>query len=227
VSAVGHPVPHGQSSQYKEPPRGTKPWFAWKYREDLRTPVYWTKYTNKKTLKDWNLDVKPRNHSLEAVDQRVYNSISAALKSSLNSATIVSIKRIENVDLYQKYGDECQRLFRKANVEGNFVPLDKINTSKGPVKVMKALDAAITQNTYPEINEFYFFHGTKAHSVDVICSQGLDSRLAANGRVGCGVYGAEVASKSHGYVGMGLLFYYYYYYFQFILIFLNACSSST
>lgn len=170
--------------------------------------MYWTKYTNKKTLKDWNLDVKPKVHSLEPVDQRVFNSISAALKSSMSGSKIISIKRIENVDVYQKYGDECQRLFRKANVEGDFVPLDKVNNSKGPVKLMKTLDPAITKYTHSEINEFYFFHGTKAQCVDVICSQGLDSRLAASGRVGCGVYGAEVASKSHQYVGMGHTFLY-------------------
>lgn len=119
----------------------------------------------------------------------------------MSSSTIKSIQRVENVDLFQKYAEECQRLFRKAYVEGNFVPLDKIKSSKGPVKVMKNLHPSITQYTYPEINEYYFFHGTNAQHVDAICSQGLDSRLANSGRLGSGVYGAEVASKSASYVG--------------------------
>ncbi|XP_061184931.1 uncharacterized protein LOC133192944 [Saccostrea echinata] len=201
VSAVGHPVPSGQSSQYHEPPRGTKAWLAWKYREDMRTPKYWTKYTNTKKLKDWNLDVRTNVHSLETVDQLTFNSIGATLKSTLGTVRIVSIKRIENVSLYQKYGDECQRLFRKASVEGNFVPLEKMKNSTGSVKVMKTLDPSLTRHTYPEINDYYFFHATKAQLVDVICSQGLDSRLANNGLLGSGVYGAEVAVKSHAYSG--------------------------
>lgn len=200
MNPVGHPVPHKQSHQYAEPPRGTQDWLSWKYREELRTPKYWTKYTSRNTLKDWNLDVRTHFHSLQPVDQVVSNSIAAAFKSTMSSSTIKSIQRVENVDLFQKYAEECQRLFRKAYVEGNFVPLDKIKSSQGPVKVMKKLDPSMTQYTYPEINEYYFFHGTNAQHVDAICSQGLDSRLANPGRVGSGVYGAEVASKSAGYV---------------------------
>lgn len=201
MNPVGHPVPHKQSHQYAEPPRGTQDWLSWKYREELRTPKYWTKYTSRNTLKDWNLDVRTHFHSLQPVDQVVSNSIAAAFKSTMSSSTIKSIQRVENVDLFQKYAEECQRLFRKAYVEGNFVPLDKIKSSKGPVKVMKNLHPSITQYTYPEINEYYFFHGTNAQHVDAICSQGLDSRLANSGRLGSGVYGAEVASKSASYVG--------------------------
>lgn len=61
------------------------------------------------------------------------------------------------------------------------------------------IDPSMTQHTYPEINEYYFFHGTDAQHVNAICSQGLDSRLAGSGRLGSGVYGAEEAVKSAGY----------------------------
>lgn len=204
MNPVGHPVPHKQSHQYAEPLRGSQDWFSWKYREELRTPKYWTKYTSRNTLKDWNLDVRTHFHSLQPVDQVVSNSIATAFKSTMSSLmmatpTVKSIQRVENVDLFQKYAEECQRLFRKAYVEGNFVPLDKIKSSLGPVKVMKRLDPSMTQHTYPEINEYYFFHGTDAQHVNAICSQGLDSRLAGSGRLGSGVYGAEEAVKSAGY----------------------------
>lgn len=202
-SAFGPVVPYKQPLPKTEPPRGTPNWFAWKYRQDPRTPSYWTKYTSWKTLKDWNLDVRTTSHSLEQVNQGVYNSIQAALKSTIGGAKIISIQRVENVHLYQKYAVECQRLCRKASVEGSFTPLDKLNGSKGPVKSMKKLDPSITQHTCPEFNEYYFFHGTNANTVQSICSQGLDSRLAASGRLGSGVYGAEVASKSAGYSGKG------------------------
>lgn len=88
-------------------------------------------------------------------------------------------------------------------MEGSFTPLDKLKGSTGSVKSMKKLDLSITQHTCPEFNEYYFFHGTKPNTVQSICSQGLDSRLAGSGLLGSGVYGAEVASKSAGYSGKG------------------------
>ncbi|XP_061184934.1 uncharacterized protein LOC133192948 [Saccostrea echinata] len=183
------------------PQRGTKAYLDYKYREALRTPPYWTKYTSDKKLKGWNLQVKSGKFHLENIDQVTHRSIGNALKRTLGNAQIVSIQRLENVELFLKYGEECQRLFRKASVEGNFTTLDKIPQSRGPVKVMGSLDPSMTKHTHSEINEYYFFHATKSQYVDVICSQGLDSRLAASGRLGAGVYGAEVASKSHQYAG--------------------------
>ena len=58
------------------------------------------------------------------------------------------------------------------------------------------------QQLYDEINEFYFFHATKPDVVSVMVKQGFDPRLAKlKGRLGFGVYGAEVAAKSHIYAG--------------------------
>lgn len=183
------------------PQRGTKAYLEWKYREDARTPPYWSKFTNKITLKDWNLQVKSGAAHLESVDQSTYRSIKAAFKSSMGQSKIVSIQRIENVVLFLKYSDECQRLFRKAVVEGDFVPLQKVRNSTGTAKTMQHLDQTMHDHTHPEINEYYFFHGTKPHCVSVITGQGLDNRLAGPGLLGTGVYGAEDAAKSSSYTG--------------------------
>ncbi|XP_062602556.1 protein mono-ADP-ribosyltransferase PARP15-like [Saccostrea cucullata] len=196
VSKAGHSAPVEHFPQYSEPKRGTEAWLAWKYREDLRTPKYWTKYTDTKKLKHWNMG----GSSFENVDQATKSSITNALRKSVSVKKIVSIQRLENVGLFQKYGDECQRLFRKASMAGNFTSLHKLKNSLGPVKVMKYLDQSLTKQTYPEINEYFFFHGTKPNAVNLICEQGLDSRLGG-GKLGVGVYGAEEASKSHGYTG--------------------------
>ncbi|XP_062602530.1 protein mono-ADP-ribosyltransferase PARP15-like isoform X2 [Saccostrea cucullata] len=200
TSAVAS-VPNKPKNFQSVPQRGTKAYLDYKYREALRSPPYWTKYTSDKKLKGWNLQVKAGKFHLENIDQVTHGSIENALKKTLGNAQIVSIQRLENVELFLKYGEECQRLFRKASVEGNFTSLDKIPQSHGPVKAMRSLDHSMTKHTHSEINEYYFFHATKSHYVDVICSQGLDSRLAASGRLGAGVYGAEVASKSHQYAG--------------------------
>lgn len=152
-------------------------------------------------MKDWNLQVKSGAAHLESVDQSTYRSIRAAFKSSMGQSKIVSIQRIENVVLFLKYSDECQRLFRKAVVEGDFVPLQKVRNSTGTAKTMQHLDQTMHDNTHPEINEYYFFHGTKPHCVSVITGQGLDNRLAGPGLLGTGVYGAEDAAKSSSYTG--------------------------
>ena len=54
---------------------------------------------------------------------------------------------------------------------------------------------------YADINEVYLFHGTKNGSVEVICRQGIDTRVGTNrGKMfGQGSYFAENASKSDQY----------------------------
>lgn len=183
------------------PQRGTKAYLEWKYKEETRPPPYWSKFTSKKKLKDWNLAVKGGAAHMEAVDQTTHQSIETAFKHSMGGSQIVSIHRIENVELFLKYSEECQRLFRKAIVEGAFVDLSRGKGSSGPAKTMQHLHQDMHSHTYPEINEYYFFHGTKPGYVSVITGQGLDNRLAGPGLLGTGVYGAEDAAKSSGYTG--------------------------
>jgi len=53
----------------------------------------------------------------------------------------------------------------------------------------------------PDINEYFLLHGTKRDAVDVIASQGLDSRLATSQYFGSGIYYAESSTKSDQYAG--------------------------
>lgn len=202
-NAVNSPVPVLPSVR-AVPPRGTLAYLQYKCTESQRPPPYWTKITLKKSLKDWNLQEKSGNYYFLTPDQQTYNCIENAFQNTIGhtNAQVVSIQRIENASLFVKYGDECQRLFRKVTVEGTFKSPDEIPQSNGPVKVMTFLNKQVTKHTHSEINEYYFFHATKPDLVNVICGQGLDSRLAnTRGRLGTGVYGAEEANKSHQYAG--------------------------
>lgn len=184
------------------PPRGTPAYLQYKCIEPPRTPSYWTKITPQITLKDWHPREFENFYSLD-LDKHTYNCIANAFLRTIRqvNAQVVSIERIENASLFMKYREECQRLFRKVSVEGTFTPLDRIS-QLGQVKVMEFLNQQVTNDIHSEINEYYFFHATKADHVDVICGQGLDSRLAnTKGRLGTGVYGAEEANKSHQYAG--------------------------
>ncbi|KAJ8298128.1 hypothetical protein KUTeg_024659 [Tegillarca granosa] len=136
------------------------------------------------------------------VDKKTYKAIVNLFKATwgMFSPNVVNVQRIENVYLYGKYKLECQRLFRKAAVEGGIVPIKKTKGSSGSVVTKKHLHKSLSAHLYPEINEHYFFHGTDVDNVDVIVSQGFDCRLARGGRVGSGIYGAERSAKSNTYV---------------------------
>ena len=226
-----YPIFSAAAPTSQVPQRGTPGYFTWMYSQTPRPPAHWSQFTSKKTIRDWYLHLKGSPCKVTDPDPKIRKSIESAFTSTFQgggmgsahmmmlgglprhlqgqlgpntsgSVKIISIKQIENVDLYLKYTEECQRQFRKAAVNGSLIPVDKVKGSTGKtVALMKHLDRSLTQNMHHEINEYYFFHGTKANAVDVIKSQGLDSRVANSGRIGAGVYGAEVSSKSAQYVG--------------------------
>ncbi|XP_071127799.1 protein mono-ADP-ribosyltransferase PARP15-like [Mytilus edulis] len=180
------------------PGRGTRAYLAHRYQEEPRPPPYWTHFKSNQTIKDWNTSQKGSHCKVTSVDTKTYQSIAKAFKST-GGSTIVKIERIENILLYEKYIQECQRTFRKAYVTQLCTPLQNVKKSSGPGLTVKYLDQEMTKHLHEEINELYLFHGTKVNAVDVIIQQGLDSRLASSGLLGTGVYTAETASKSAGY----------------------------
>ncbi|VDI28882.1 poly [ADP-ribose] polymerase 10/14/15 [Mytilus galloprovincialis] len=180
------------------PGRGTRAYLAHRYQEEPTPPPYWTHFKSNQTIKDWNTSQKGSHCKVTSVDTKTYQSIAKAFKST-GGSTIVKIERIENILLYEKYIQECQRTFRKAYVTQLCTPLQNVKKSSGPGLTVKYLDQEMTKHLHEEINELYLFHGTKVNAVDVIIQQGLDSRLASSGLLGTGVYTAETASKSAGY----------------------------
>ncbi|CAG2214767.1 PARP10_14_15 [Mytilus edulis] len=186
------------------PNRGTRAYLAHKYKEEPRTPSYWTHFKNTKTIKEWNTTQKGNPYKVSTVDPKTYQSISKAF-SSTGGRTIVRIERIENILLFEQYTQECQRTFRKAYVTQACTPLKNVQQSTGIAVTTKHLDKEMTEQLHDEINEFYLFHGTKVAVVDVITQQGLDSRLASSGLLGTGVYAADMADKSAGYTGKSKL----------------------
>ena len=177
--------------------------------EELQTPKNWTHFTHKKTVKQWSLDPNMKNRmiSLQDVDKQTYQTITNAFqRTGLGSKTIVSIQRLESIALYEKYAQECQRMFKYCYTGPRFKEIKDVPNSNGQPVTDQHLSTDLKKHLFPAINEFYFFHGTKVDYLDKILQQGLDNRLSSVGRVGKGVYGAEMASKSYQYVGM----YHYY-----------------
>lgn len=181
------------------PQRGTKAYLSYVYTAEPKTPSYWTQFHSKKTIKDWNTSTPGSPFHVVDVDSKTRSSISNAFLKTCSGVNIISVERIENIHLYEKYSQECLRLFRKAFVSDTFIPLESVPTSRGPACSHQHLDQAMVGQLHSEINELYLFHGTKVSFADVIVQQGLDKRLASSGLLGTGVYTAEMADKSHGY----------------------------
>ena len=123
----------------------------------------------------------------------------------LNGAQVISVLRNENLILYERYFQDCQRLCSRAIVSGPCKPLDKTPGSSGPVLTMKYADRHIAKLLDQDLNEVYLFHGTKRDRVDVLLKNGFDQRLAAMNfaklRLGNGIYSAEEAKLSARYTG--------------------------
>lgn len=76
------------------------------------------------------------------------------------------------------------------------------NKQNGCLKTERCLDDSWKKELFHEVNEGYFFHGTKKDRVDGLLKQGLDPRMAQGGAVlGTAVYLAESSTKADQYTG--------------------------
>jgi len=75
-----------------------------------------------------------------------YQSIETAFTNTYSGSSIVSIERIENILLFEKYIQECQRTFRKAFVNQTCTPLKDVARHKGVASSMIHLHKFMTNN---------------------------------------------------------------------------------
>lgn len=119
---------------------------------------------------------------------------------------VTNVERVENLDLFESYVQERQRFFDKARARGRPVPIEYVAKSSGNIKTSTILSshksgAGFTSDIYPEINEYYVFHGTLADTMDSVLTQGLDCRMSrGTAMFGQGAYGAESSTKADQYV---------------------------
>ena len=208
------------------PKRGTRDWFKFQYQTSPMSPIYWCKYDNKKSLKDWTLETHGKPFALFEVDLPTFNTVEKLVQDTwqqdkvgkgrdahgldgLNytNITVKKIERVENCNLFQSYAIKRQELFKKGMKKGAFVDLENVTKASGKILTTGNIsqDSVLRKDLFTEVNEHYMFHGTQAAVVDTIMKQGLDARLAGTGAMlGLGVYTAESSTKSDQYSGMVL-----------------------
>lgn len=195
------------------PQRGSKAYFRYKYKAEPRPPSNWSHFECNKTIKELLVKhsqqpfklVKPDNATFQSIKNLFLNTI------GINGARVVSIKRNENLKVFEKYIQDCQRLFCRAISKGPCKSLANTPRSRGSVTTLQYVNRTIANQLDQDLNEVYLFHGTKKERVDVLLQNGLDPRLAAMNFptlwLGAGVYAAEEASLSHKYTPPGTILY--------------------
>ena len=114
---------------------------------------------------------------------------------------VTGVERIENVELWNYYINERAKLIRSILKKGPFEKLEN-HSNRGSVFTSRHMDSPLTDAIYPELNEFYLFHGTKSQFVGNIMRRGMDPRHSGDHpMMGRGNYCAESSTKSDQYAG--------------------------
>ncbi|KAL3880951.1 hypothetical protein ACJMK2_033153, partial [Sinanodonta woodiana] len=140
--------------------------------------------------------------ALSDIIQLVNDTLKKQPSPDCNNIKVKEVQRLENLQLFDKYASFRHAQFPAVSKTGKLIPLEDIQAStKGQPLTLKYTKrgCVLDQDIYPEVNEHYLFHGTSADAVNGILKQGLDNRLAGNGRFGNGIYCAETPAKSNQY----------------------------
>ncbi|VDI73334.1 blast:Poly [Mytilus galloprovincialis] len=201
--------------------RGTKEFCSKMYQTELSPPKSWTHYSSVKSVKQWKsskpedgkyfklIEIQPTDNVYQAIESLVHDTWEsgkvghgrdAAGLGSHKTLAVKKIERLENIDLWESYGHLRSQLFHKASDIDIFDPLENLPNSKGPIKTSENIQSVLENEIYPEVNEVYLFHGTKADKFDAVMSKGLDFRMAGDKAMfGSGTYMAESSTKADQY----------------------------
>ena len=123
-----------------------------------------------------------------------------AANIACGSLLVTGVERIENVELWDNYIHERAKLIRSILKKG---PFEKLENHSNRVFTSRHMDSPLTDAIYPELNEFYLFHGTKREYVDNIVGRGMEPRYSGDhAMMGKGSYCAESSTKSDQYAGI-------------------------
>ena len=177
--------------------------------EHPTTPMHWTQFEGGYNVKKY-LTLRDQCQTVEVTDQKELSAIQKLVNGTWESRfvghgniKVTGVERIENVDLWNNYIHERAKLIRSFLNNGR--PYEKLenHSYRGSVFTARYMDTPLTGALYPELNEVYLFHGTKAVFVDNIMKKGLDPRRSADGtKMGRANYCAESSTKSDQYAGI-------------------------
>ncbi|XP_063415772.1 protein mono-ADP-ribosyltransferase PARP14-like [Mytilus trossulus] len=188
------------------------------YKTEVTCPDYWDAFKEGMPLKQlalgrtqvYNLINIPVNDNMyEAIERLTKNTWDpskigfgrdAAGLTGYQDIQIIKIERIENINLWMRYGNERTYCFKKVvDQKCKFRNLTQLPGSRGVLLTTQHLPSVLQPRLYSEINEVYLFHGTKEENIYSILTDGLDKRLSSNAMFGSGIYFAESSTKADQY----------------------------
>ncbi|KAK3577719.1 hypothetical protein CHS0354_002932 [Potamilus streckersoni] len=207
-----------RKSHYKRP--SSDFWMS-KTFEQPETPEYWS--MGNKVIKDliskFAVTLSGKKSKLVDVDTATFQEIvklvddtwqgqfvgqgNDAVNLRHSRIKVLKVTMVENLDLFDLYFKKRQEIFKSLwkSKQESFPQLEKVKgcRDQGYIKTSR-VGKCLKRDIYPEINEYYFFHGTKVDKIDAICENGLDCRLGSEkAMLGTGVYGAESSTKADQY----------------------------
>ncbi|XP_060083659.1 uncharacterized protein LOC132562897 [Ylistrum balloti] len=184
------------------------------------SPPYWSNFKantpltvlskNSRSTKRWALVPadEPTRKAVRALvedtwDEKLVGQGRDAVNLSHRRIKVEKVERIENIDVYNKYATRRLDHFRMLAEEGSKVlkSLEDMHVqNKGKIATTPKDGSVLYEDMFPEINEHYFFHGTKSEVVQTVLRQGLDCRMSnEKAMLGLGIYGAETSTKADQY----------------------------
>ncbi|XP_069131153.1 protein mono-ADP-ribosyltransferase PARP14-like [Argopecten irradians] len=203
--------------------RGSKKWLQMKYMEDICIPNYWLHHKGGTQVKKLKLSLEVsmnKAYVLKEADRSTKDAVIKLVQDTwemdkvgtgkdargldqlgFTKIEVTKVQRVENLDLYEKYATERQRIFGKASKKGlSLTSVKNSKDSSGEVCTYTKMRPCLKNELFPEINEHYLFHGTRLDNIEKVLSQGLDNRMAGdNAMFGAGVYAAESSTKADQY----------------------------
>lgn len=190
------------------------------YKTEVTCPDYWDAFKEGMPLKQlalgrtqvYNLiNIPVTDNVYEAIERLTKNTWDpskigfgrdAAGLTGYQDIQIIKIERIENINLWMRYGNERTYCFKKVvDQKCKFRNLTQLPGSRGELSTTQHLPSVLQLRLYSEINEVYLFHGTKEENIYSILTDGLDKRLSSNAMFGSGIYFAESSTKADQYTG--------------------------
>ena len=160
--------------------------------QTIRTPNTWSKFKNLSIDDPLVGQERKAGDCLVDCDPVTRNKVTKFVKASWEGiGAITSVQKIENPDLYCKYAALRQQFLERAS---------KVKFSQPSPEVITASQPFVSERIQ-EVNEYFFFHGSKQKFQKAIVTKGFDFRYASQGLFGRGAYMAEAVRKSDGYSG--------------------------
>ncbi|KAH9496785.1 hypothetical protein Btru_009434 [Bulinus truncatus] len=187
------------SAPTSPPARGTVDFIKYVYNLNDNPPSYWTQSSNFFIVDvDDVTEEAIRKLVDETWDKDLVGKGDDGRNLNQTALSVVNVKRIENPALFSKYNAKRKEILL-SRFDCVAPDVGSLTGSRGKVSTTSLLPQKMKDVLYTEINEHYFFHGTKVKYVESISKTGFNLSLAGLGQFGRGIYGAERSTKADQY----------------------------